>query len=114
MNSMKIPAQLEYSMTFPSELRTGSFNPTSNNWRTDLLFPRFEILGPRNRRSENGGIPPGYYQEGFLAIQNAIARQFLEMKSNQNAVMPEIFIQVLNILLILFRFEMDSNFRVFF
>lgn len=91
---MKIPAQLEYSIRFPSELRTGRFNPASNNWRTDLLFPRFEILGPRNRRSDNGGIPPGYFQEGFLAIQNAIADQFLRMKSNV-AFMPEISIQVL-------------------
>lgn len=80
-------------MRFPSELRTAGFNPASYNWRTDLLFPRFEILGPRNRRSENGGIPSGYFQEGFLAIQNAIADQYLRMKSN-NALMPEISIQV--------------------
>lgn len=58
-----------------------------------MLFPRFEILGPRNRRSDNGGVPPGYLQEGFLAIQNAVADQFLRMKSN-TAFMPEILIQV--------------------
>lgn len=51
----KIPNQLEYAMRFPSELRTGRFNPSSNNWRTDLLFPRFEITGPRNRNSPTGG-----------------------------------------------------------
>lgn len=80
-------------MRFPSELRTGRFNPASNNWRTDLLFPRFDILGPRNRRSPNGGIPSGYYQEGFLAIQHSIANAFLQMKSEFS--MPEISIQVL-------------------
>ncbi|KAJ6632964.1 Phospholipid-transporting ATPase ABCA3, partial [Pseudolycoriella hygida] len=88
-----IPAHLEYSVRLPSELRTGQFNPAINNWRTDLLFPRFEILGPRNRLSDNGGIPPGYFQEGFLAIQNAIANQFLQMKSNMAESMPEIHIQ---------------------
>lgn len=82
-------------MRFPSELRTAPFNPASNNWRTDLLFPRFDILGPRNRRSHNGGIPPGYFQEGFLAIQNAIADQFLRMNID-DAYMPEISIQVCN------------------
>lgn len=83
-------------MRFPSELRTARFNPASNNWRTDLLFPRFDILGPRNRRVHNGGVPPGYFQEGFLAIQNAIADQFLRMKSGNVAYMPEISIQVCN------------------
>lgn len=81
-------------MRYPSELRTGQFIPSSNNWRTDLLFPRFDILGPRNRRTESGGLPPGYFQEGFLAIQNAIAAQFLRMKSGAVDLMPEISIQV--------------------
>lgn len=81
-------------MRFPSELRTEPVNPSWNNWRTDLLFPRFDVAGPRNRRSDNGGTPPGYYQEGFLAIQNAIAAQFLQMKSSTAAQMPDIYIQV--------------------
>lgn len=79
-------------MRFPSELRTGRFNPSNNNWRTDLLFRRFDILGPRNRNSPNGGIPPGYFQEGFLAIQHSIANMYLQMKSQYT--MPEISIQV--------------------
>lgn len=62
------------------------------NWRTDLLFPRFQTPGPRNRNGTDGGIPPGYRQEGFLAIQHAIANEYLKM---QGAVeMPDIKLQV--------------------
>ncbi|KAG4071964.1 hypothetical protein HA402_006125 [Bradysia odoriphaga] len=91
-NVVDIPDNLEYSIRLPSELRTpDGFFPATYNWRTDLLFPRFEILGPRNRGSDNGGVPPGYYQEGFLAIQNAVAGAFLQLKSGNT--MPEIYIQ---------------------
>lgn len=88
----EFPNQLAYSIRFPSELRTGRFNPLIFNWRTDLLFPRFQVPGPRNREGDDGGIPPGYRQEGFLAIQNAIASEFYKMKSNE--VMPHIQLQV--------------------
>lgn len=58
------------------------------------MFPRFQILGPRNQDDYDDGLPSGYLREGFLAVQNAIADQFLFMKSNRTNNMPEIKIQV--------------------
>ncbi|XP_037025654.1 ATP-binding cassette sub-family A member 3-like isoform X1 [Bradysia coprophila] len=89
-----LPKQLEYSIRFPSELRTSVYdNPILYNWRTNLLFPRFQILGPRNPNDTDDGIPSGYIREGFLAVQNAIASQFLFLKSNGTNKMPEIMMQ---------------------
>lgn len=90
-----LPNKLEYSIRFPSELRTSVYdNPILYNWRTNLLFPRFQILGPRNPNDTDDGIPSGYVREGFLAVQNAIASQFLFLKSNGTNNMPEIMMQV--------------------
>lgn len=34
-----------------------------DGWRTNLLYPIFPLVGPRNRGNLTGGTP-GYYQEG--------------------------------------------------
>lgn len=57
------------------------------------MYPRFQILGPRNPNDTDGGLPSGYLREGFLAVQNAIANQFLRLKSD-GTTMPEIMMQV--------------------
>lgn len=41
------------------------------DWKTKFIYTLFPILGPRERDHEEGG-DPGYYREGFLAIQKAI------------------------------------------
>nr|QUF59428.1 ATP-binding cassette transporter Abca3-2 [Brachionus angularis] len=41
------------------------------DWKTNLLFSIFPILGPREKNEIEGG-DPGYYREGFLSIQKAI------------------------------------------
>lgn len=57
------------------------------------MFPRFQPNGPRNRNQLDGGVPPGYYREGFLAIQNAIASQYLMIQSSFTVTMPTILLQ---------------------
>lgn len=41
------------------------------DWKTNLIYSLFPILGPRERNLITGG-DPGYYREGFVQIQKAI------------------------------------------
>lgn len=78
-----------------------SLNPILFNWQTDKSITAFQEPGPRCRYDANGGIPPGYDVEGFLPVQNAIARCFMRIHSpNDNSetesdarAMPEIFVR---------------------
>lgn len=86
----KLPQNLNYSIRFPAELRFGlDVKKEYNflNWNTNLIFPiinKFEL--------KEYGIPPGYRQEGFLAVQNTIAGSYLKIASNYK--MPAIKIRV--------------------
>lgn len=85
----ELPKNLAYSLRFPSELRTAEipsyYRPEDMSWRTNVLFgdDGYTIKDPND--SDAG--PPSYYKEGFLAIQNAIAKAFVTMN---NATMPDI------------------------
>lgn len=89
-----LPNQLAYTIRFPAELRTAraTANVLYANWRTDLLFPLFQEGGPRSKEYDDGGIPPGYYREGFVQIQNAISRAFIELIT-KTTNLPDIFLQ---------------------
>lgn len=89
-----LPNQLAYSIRFPAELRTASAtaNALYANWRTDLLFPLFQEGGPRSKDSDDGGIPPGYYREGFVHIQHAVSTAFIELIT-KTTNLPKIFLQ---------------------
>lgn len=66
------------------------------NWFTDLIFPQFQESLPRNEMADDGGLPPGYYKEGFLTIQSALSREFLkrvEADTEKNVTIPEIYVQ---------------------
>ena len=41
------------------------------DWKTNLIYSIFPILGPREKGLFTGG-DPGYYREGFLQIQKSI------------------------------------------
>lgn len=60
------------------------------NWHTFALFPLYATSGPRSRDDNDGG-PPWYYREGFVPIQDAIARAFVKLKSGNN--MPDVLLQ---------------------
>lgn len=64
-------------------------------WLTDTLYPPSSI--PRdtdNRDYRYGGIPL-YFGQGFLTIQDAIARAFVKLQSGHE--MPSLFLQRLPI-----------------
>lgn len=89
-----LPRVLDYALRFPGGLRTGRVNQAIFNWYTQRLFPVLQYPGPRNRDGNDGGQPTGYLQEGFLAVQNSIAQEFLRMQSNGAQNMPEVNLQV--------------------
>lgn len=77
-----LPNDLHSVIRFPAESRAvATLNALTNNWQTDSLFPFFSTGGPRNPFNDNGGNPPGYYEERFMAIQSAISQAFIEMRS---------------------------------
>ncbi|XP_076337701.1 ATP binding cassette subfamily A member 3 isoform X2 [Tachypleus tridentatus] len=53
------------------------------NWKTQLTFPVFQLVGPREKDSIWGG-KPGYMAEGFLSIQHAVALGVIECITNEN------------------------------
>lgn len=97
--------QLEYSLIFPGELATMTqpnrrFNPLLYNWWTNRLFPKFSTGARNHNQTISGmvdGVPSGYFQEGFLSIQQAIFISFLKKHVPQGfdlKTVPSIAIQV--------------------
>lgn len=60
-NIVELPKKLEFSLRFPSELRTNdeAMFVEIFNWFTESMFPAFQLDGPRNRERNDGGLPPG-------------------------------------------------------
>lgn len=92
-----MPNDLSYSLRFPSELRTtelpSNIKPETYNWHTDKIFSTDDYNSQRNIEYTDGG-PPSYHNEGFLAIQNAVARAFLSINGNgKGTQMPEVLIK---------------------
>lgn len=85
------PDSFEYTLRFPSELRTVS-GLIPRSWSTLRLYPEFQTFGPRNKMDADGGSPPGYLREGFLPIQNALSMSFLRLKSGQR-LLPDVMLQ---------------------
>uniref|UniRef100_A0A336MK43 CSON001010 protein n=1 Tax=Culicoides sonorensis TaxID=179676 RepID=A0A336MK43_CULSO len=96
-NITRIPRNLDFTLRFPYELRNDRSNFVALfNWFTDLIFPQFQENLPRNEKTDDGGLPPGYAREGFLTMQNVISREFIEriqMEGDENFTVPEIFVQ---------------------
>lgn len=97
-NITKLPEKLVYKLRFPSESRTPPLpEPLIFNWHTNLLYPLFSTGGPRSPNDSYGGMP-FYFQEGFIPIQDAIARSYTKQKcaeldNCENAIMPDIQLQ---------------------
>lgn len=96
-NLTELPKNLSYSLRFPSESRTPDVTePLIFNWHTNLLYPLFSSGGPRSRLEDYGGMP-FYFQEGFLPIQDAMARTFTQLSCSSincdNGTLPDIKMQ---------------------
>ncbi|CAF1598091.1 unnamed protein product, partial [Adineta ricciae] len=79
-SNLNLTSNITYKIRLSAKLRNsgsgGIFNG-ENNWRTNLIYPIFPILGPRNKNSSSGGTP-GYFKEGFLALQRAVDMELLQ------------------------------------
>lgn len=57
----KLPTNnLSYSLRFPERPRQNAFYKIGGrDWKTDLLYPNYELTGPRFPYSHEGGNDPG-------------------------------------------------------
>lgn len=89
----QLPNNLDYSIRFPGELRTIKNNPLLFNWQTDVSVPDKNEPGPRVPKDADGGRPPGYIREGFLALQHAVASQFIRLQRVDRPQVPMVQMQ---------------------
>uniref|UniRef100_A0AAY4BAQ1 ABC transporter domain-containing protein n=1 Tax=Denticeps clupeoides TaxID=299321 RepID=A0AAY4BAQ1_9TELE len=82
-DSQPLPLQVRYRLRFPYSPRfapakeRSELNPNNDmDWHTASLFPLFQMPGPREQHDMGGGTP-GYYREGFLAVQYAVDRAIM-------------------------------------
>ncbi|KAM6914527.1 phospholipid-transporting ATPase ABCA3 [Lycodopsis pacificus] len=76
---LKVSYHLRFSFTPreapPKEML--ELNPNNDlDWHTLSLFPLFQLPGPREQYDKEGGTP-GYFREGFLAVQHAVDRAIM-------------------------------------
>lgn len=88
-----LPFVINYALRFPAELRqnTTSANAFFTNWATNRKLGNDFAIGPRNKEDNDGGEPPGYIPQGFIALQNLIERQIIQEVSPVD--IPEVTIQ---------------------
>ncbi|XP_061455423.1 phospholipid-transporting ATPase ABCA3 [Rhineura floridana] len=87
-----LPLQVSYRLRFKYSPRNAprseqmGLNPNlDRDWHTSYLFPLFQLPGPREVKFDDGGTP-GYYREGFLAVQHAVDKAIIGYHSNASAV----------------------------
>lgn len=78
-----MPTDLSYSLRFPNVLRSSYSHET---WLTNKLYPPFSGL------EKNSGGDSIYYREGYVQIQDAIARAFVKVKSG-NQMKSQVLLQ---------------------
>jgi ATP-binding cassette subfamily A (ABC1) protein 3 len=80
------PKNVTYELRFSSSPRNskqfGLFK-TDLDWKTNLIYSLFPILGPRDKKSTEGG-DPGYFREGFVVVQKAIDFALISVLSNRS------------------------------
>uniref|UniRef100_A0A3Q3GMJ2 ATP-binding cassette, sub-family A (ABC1), member 3b n=1 Tax=Labrus bergylta TaxID=56723 RepID=A0A3Q3GMJ2_9LABR len=88
-----LPIKVGYHLRFTFTPRNAppkeksEFNPNSDlDWHTLSLFPLFQLPGPREQYDKEGGTP-GYFREGFLAVQHAVDRAIM-ISYNRTAASP--------------------------
>uniref|UniRef100_A0A8C4GZK9 ABC transporter domain-containing protein n=1 Tax=Dicentrarchus labrax TaxID=13489 RepID=A0A8C4GZK9_DICLA len=78
-----LPTKVSYHLRFTFTPRNApikeksELNPNSDlDWHTLSLYPLFQLPGPREQYDKEGGTP-GYFREGFLAVQHAVDRAIM-------------------------------------
>ncbi|KAL5250662.1 hypothetical protein ACHWQZ_G016406 [Mnemiopsis leidyi] len=81
------PKNIHYSIRLDAVPRLYNHSdPNVKDWRTRWVYPVFEVIGPREINNSFGG-DPGYYREGFLALQHAVDRAII-MDSTKSFPQP--------------------------
>ncbi|XP_047994969.1 phospholipid-transporting ATPase ABCA3-like [Leguminivora glycinivorella] len=81
----QLGSNLRYSLRFPERPRQYAFySQGSRSWQTDLTFPSFQVPGPRNPYSWEGGNAPGYVNEMFIALQHMISMELVAEVTGQD------------------------------
>ncbi|XP_018787318.1 PREDICTED: ATP-binding cassette sub-family A member 3 [Bactrocera latifrons] len=84
-NITDYPRNFQFSLRFPSELRTAT-RTLGWTWLTSKLFPLIDMAGPRNSEDNDGGLPVGYLREGFLPVQQALSMAYLKLAGNKETL----------------------------
>ncbi|XP_075880377.1 phospholipid-transporting ATPase ABCA3 [Nelusetta ayraudi] len=86
-----LPLKVRYHLRFSYTPRAApaseksDLSPNSDlDWHTFSLFPLFQMPGPREQVYKTGGTP-GYYREGFLAVQHAVDRAIMHSLNKTEA-----------------------------
>lgn len=85
INQTEFPENINISLRFPGESRFKISTLIPLNWRTNLLFPLYQMAGPRHPNTTTGGYPAGYFEEKFITIQHYLSKAILE-----NILMKEV------------------------
>lgn len=90
---------MNYAIRFPGEMRSNNSGLLKLagfffNWATGTKLSNEFSIGPRNREDDDGGDPPGYINQGFIALQNAIEREIIVMASGKTIdELPQLWMQ---------------------
>ncbi|XP_053608124.1 phospholipid-transporting ATPase ABCA1-like [Plodia interpunctella] len=80
-----LPNKISYALRFPERPRLNSFFLIGSRvWRTESVFPTFEVAGPRQRSSPSGGDDPGYFIEMFIQLQHVISTELISKVTGQD------------------------------
>nr|CAD7595204.1 unnamed protein product [Timema genevievae] len=92
----KLSKNITVRIRFPGESRVPMSSSTISgvlNWKTNIIFPLFQEPGPRFRDNNEGGDVPGYFPEGFLALQHAVSSSLTEYFNRGKKVIPTVQMQ---------------------
>ncbi|XP_038212274.1 ATP-binding cassette sub-family A member 3-like [Zerene cesonia] len=85
LGTTELPKDVKYALRFPERPRLNSFLAMGGlTWRTDDIFPFFQVPGPRFPFSWEGGNDPGYVNELFIALQHSISMELVSRLTNTN------------------------------
>ncbi|KAK5642701.1 hypothetical protein RI129_008868 [Pyrocoelia pectoralis] len=92
-----LPPRVDVTIRFPGELRSGVSLGAKGfgqyTWKTNLLFPLYQIAGPRGWDMNEGG-EPSYYYEGFLKLQQELSYAIIKhFKNDFNRSSVPVFMQ---------------------
>ncbi|KAF5273700.1 hypothetical protein FQA39_LY07390 [Lamprigera yunnana] len=92
-----LPSNLSITFRFPGELRGGISLGAKGfgqyTWKTNLLFPLYQVAGPRGW-DMNEGAEPSYYYEGFLKLQQELSYAIIKhFKSSFDRSSVPVFMQ---------------------